>query len=99
MNRQEYKLAKKLEEAYTEVTEEELNNKIKEVERAHLNGKYGQSWKLIKEITERKTSKKGQLEGNTQKNQLENWNNHYKNLLGNPPSITDEEEDIPSILM
>ena len=66
------------------VTEEDLKNRIEEVEKAHINSKHGQSWKLINEITERNASKKGQLKGNTPNERLENWYNHFKCLLGNP---------------
>ena len=66
--REVYKTAKDaLKETYTIVMEEDLNNKLKEVETAHVNSKHGQSWKLIDEITGRKTSAKGQLKGDTQK--------------------------------
>jgi hypothetical protein len=88
----------KLGEAYNLVTEEDLGKKLKEVETAHANCKHGLSWKLINDITGRKASKKGQLMGDTQKERVKNWYNHFKNLLGSPPTIEDEDEDIPIIL-
>ncbi|CAH1244595.1 Hypp7340 [Branchiostoma lanceolatum] len=98
-NRQKLKRARKaLEETYTKVEEEDLLQKIKEVEKAHENCKHGQSWKLINEITNRRETKKSQLEGNSQKERVTNWYNHFKNLLGNPPDITCEDEDIPAVL-
>ncbi|XP_078661569.1 uncharacterized protein LOC144905694 [Branchiostoma floridae x Branchiostoma belcheri] len=97
-NRQEYRQTKKkLKEAYITVEEEDLSNKIREVEKAHLNCKHGQSWKLINDITDRKATRKGQLEGNTQEERIENWYNHFKTLLGSPPNITDEDEEIPTV--
>ncbi|CAH1266644.1 Hypp3470 [Branchiostoma lanceolatum] len=32
-----------------------------------------------------------------QEERIENWYNHFKNLLGDPPSITDEDEEIPTL--
>ena len=84
-NRQIYKQAKReLEEAYNAVTEEDLSSKLKEVEMAHANSKHGQSWRRINDITGRKASAKGQLKGNTQKERVKNWFDHFKNLLGSP---------------
>ena len=98
-NRQVYKQAKKaLEEAYNAVTEEDLSCKLKEVEMAHSNSKHGQSWRLINDITGRKASAKGQLKGNTQEERVKNWFEHFKNLLGSPPDIENEEEEITQVL-
>lgn len=98
-NRLQYKQAKKnLEEAYNLVIEEDLSNKILGVETAHTNCKHGESWKLINEITGRRASTKGQLEGDNQQERVANWYNHFQDLLGSPPDINDEDEDIPQIL-
>eukprot|EP00057_Strongylocentrotus_purpuratus_P013705 XP_011668179.1 PREDICTED: uncharacterized protein LOC105440107 [Strongylocentrotus purpuratus] len=40
----------------------------------------------------------GQLKGDTQKDRVINWFNHFKNLLGSPPDIDDEDEEILPIL-
>ena len=60
--------------------------------------RHAESWKLINDITGRKASTKGQLKGDTQKERIENWYNHFKDLLGNPPEIDDETEDVQKIL-
>ena len=39
-----------------------------------------------------------QLKGGSQKERLENWYNHFQTLLGNPPDIEDEDEEIPIIV-
>ena len=94
-----YKQAKKsLETTYNDVVEEDLTSKLKEVEMAHVNSKHGQSWRLINDISGRKASAKGQLKGDTQKERVKNWFNHFKNLLGSPPDIDDEEEEITPVL-
>ena len=53
---------------------------------------------LINGISGRKASAKGQLKGDTQKERVKNWFNHFKNLLGSPPDIDDEEEEITPVL-
>ena len=68
------------------MVEEDLTSKLKEVEMAHVNSKHGQSWRLINDISGRKASAKGQLKGDTQKERVKNWFNHFKNLLGRAPS-------------
>ena len=97
--RTEYRKGKQgLDEAYNLAIVEDLNSKIKEVEAAHSNCKHALSWRLINEITGRKASTKGQLEGETQKDRVTNWYNHFKNLLGSPPDISNEDEEITPIL-
>jgi hypothetical protein len=75
-----------------------LNNKLKEVEMAHVNCKHGQSWKLINDITGRKSSMKGQLKGDTQQERVNNWYHHFKYLLGNPPNIEGEDDEIEPVV-
>ncbi|CAH1244380.1 Hypp7290 [Branchiostoma lanceolatum] len=98
-NRQKLKRARKtFEETYTKVKEEDLLQRIKEVEKAHENCKHGQSWKLINEVTNRRETKESQLEGNTPKERVTNWYNHFKSLLGKLHDITCEDEEIPAVL-
>ena len=44
------------------------------------------------------TTRKGQIKGSTQKERLNNWYTHFKNLLGSPPHISNEDEEIAPIL-
>ena len=83
-----YKQAKKsLETTYNDVLEKDLTSKLKEVEMAQVNSKHGQSWRHINDISGRKASAKGQLKGDTQKERVKNWFNHFKDLLGSNPDI------------
>ena len=62
--REGYKAAKKcLEETYNQVIEEDMSNKIQEVIAAHANSKYGLSWRLINDITGRKSIGERSAEG------------------------------------
>ena len=98
-NRSAYKAAKSnLQKAYNLVEGEMLTNQIKKVENAHANCKHGMSWKIINEITGRKSTVRGQLKGDTQQDRVRNWYDHFKNLLGSPPDIENEDEEITPIL-
>ena len=73
---------KELEHQYNIVEEECLQDKIKLVEEAHINRKHGQSWILVNDISGRRTTKKGQIKGNSQQERIQNWLKHFKGLLG-----------------
>ena len=97
-NRLKYNQAKaNLKEAYNCVIEEHLSSQLRKVEEAHVNYKHGESWSLINEITGRRSSAGGQLEGKSQQERVENWYNHLKYLLGSPPDIDNEDEAIPTV--
>ena len=87
-----------LKDAYNTAMEEELNTKLKAVEKAHANAKHALSWQLINDITGRKASMSGQIKGDTQEERVDTWYNHFKNLLGSAPIIENEDEDITPIL-
>ena len=59
--------------------------------------KHSLSWKLINDVTGRKTIAQGQLEGDTQAERVRNWYSHFYNLLGKPPTVDDEDEEIKQI--
>ena len=72
-----------------------LTKKLQEVENASLNQQM--SWKLINDISGRKRTRSGNLKGKTKEERLEGWYTHFKDLLGNPPVVNDEDEEIPQI--
>ena len=55
------------------------------------------SWKPINDISGRKRTRSGNLRGKTKEERLEGWYTHFKDLLGNPPVVNDEDEEIPQI--
>jgi len=98
-NRQELEEARgRLEEAYKLVAEEELTSRIHEVEEEQKHHKHSRTWQLINEISERRTSRKGQLKGTSQQERVKNWYEHFRRLLGAPPEIDNDDEYIPPIL-
>ena len=89
-----------LAEAYNNIREEELLDKIREVEEANSERKHGESWRIINEITGRKSSKKGIIKAKNKEEHFKKWYDHFSNLLGKEPDIaTDTTEEIPTILL
>ena len=64
---------------------------------AHANSKHGLSWRLINNITRRKYRRNVSWR-ETHKEKVQNWYNHFKNLLGSPSDISDENQEITPIL-
>ena len=52
----------------------------------------------MNEITGRKQSKKGILEGRNKEERTRNWYNHFKQLLGEEPNIDEEDEEINTVI-
>ena len=82
---------------YNRLKEEELAEKISLVEGASESMKYGEAWNIVNNISGRGSTKAGQIEGTTADNRVKTWFTHFKNLLGNPPVVEEEDEEIPQI--
>ena len=94
-NREELSAAKnKLQETYDMITEEELEKAIKEVENADERAKHGESWKLINEISGRKSAKTGIIKGKSKEERLDKWYSHFKDLLGKEPTVEGQLDEI-----
>ena len=48
------------------------------------------AWQTINEVSRRKSTAKAKLKVASQQERVKLWEQHFKNLLGNPPKITDE---------
>ncbi len=58
-NRYEYEQAKKeLEETYNIIAEEDLRYKISRIEESHVSSQHGKAWKLVNDISGRRTSQR-----------------------------------------
>ena len=87
-----------LQTVYDAITHEELEEMIRKVENAGEVSKHGESWKLINEISGRKTAKKGQLSGKGKEDRLKQWHTHFSNLFGKEPDVEgNPDEDIPLV--
>ena len=48
------------------------------------------AWQTINEVSRRKSTAKAKLKTASQQERVKLWEQHFKNLLGNPPKITNE---------
>ena len=48
------------------------------------------AWQTINEVSRRKSTAKAKLKAASQQERVKLWEQHFKNLQGNPPEITDE---------
>ena len=48
------------------------------------------AWQTINEVSRRKSTAKAKLKAASQQEGVKLWEQHFKNLLGNPLEITDE---------
>ena len=87
-----------LEELCNIVLGEELNQKVTQIEQPNKTNKQQESWKLINEITGRKATKRANLKGRNKEETVKNWYGYFKELLGKPPKIINENENINTIL-
>ena len=82
-SKEKHKQAKaNLREAYRIVTEEDIEKKIGVIENTHANSRHRESWRLINDLSGRKSAKKSQIRGGNAKERQEQWLNHFKSLLG-----------------
>ena len=90
----------KLKDVYDRAFEEELENMISKVENADHRAQHALSWKLINEITGRKSTKKGIIKGSSKEDRVKKWYEHFSQLLGKEPDVpvNDVDEEIPTVL-
>ena len=89
--------ARKLEKAqyqlagiYLKEQAEYIQNQIDKI---RDSGEYRQSriaWQTINEVSRRKSTAKAKLKAASEQERVKLWEQHFKNLLGSPPKITDE---------
>ena len=48
------------------------------------------AWQTINEVSRRKSTAKAKLKAANQQERVKLWKQHFKNLLGNPPKVTNE---------
>ena len=70
--------------------------KVDEVETAHTNSRHSTAWKLINDIagTSAQTSK---LKASSAEERVKLWHKYFKDLLGNPPIINDEDTPVQPV--
>ena len=80
---------------YNIVFGEELNQKVTQIEQWNKTSKHQESWKLINEITGRKTTKRAIFKGRNKEERKLVW--YFQELLGKPRKIINENENINTI--
>jgi hypothetical protein len=96
--REDFKRKKEiLYDTYKIVDEEEIAKKVKEIEKAHKNQRHSLSWKLINELSDKKSSQSTTIQGKSAEDRVDAWYNHFKNLLGCPPVSTEKDEEIKQV--
>lgn len=86
----------RLKEAYTSEEKNLLDNKIQRIQHASHENRHSMAWKVIDEITGRKTSQASMITGTPEERQNK-WYQHFSSLLGNAPSIPKKEFPIEPI--
>ncbi len=98
-HKESLKLAKaQLFDVYERLREEELALRIEEVEIAREGKQYSEAWIIVNEVSGRKRSKAGQVKGDTPEDRVKSWFTHFRNLLGDPPTVTGEDLEIIDVL-
>ena len=87
-NKESIKVAQEaLDKEYIKEKEKYINNKIAELNNAHINSQTKLVWQTVNEVTGRKKSKVSRLKGKTTQDRLKQWKDHFENLLGQKPTI------------
>ena len=87
----------KLDRAYLEANQDYLQKKMDDIKKERKGNNTSSPWKTINDITGRKGAKEGQVKGRSQQERLNNWYQAFKNLLGNPPVVSDEDEELEEV--
>ena len=89
--------ARKLEKAQHQLTgiyqkeqAEYIQNQIDKIRDSVEDRQSRIAWQTINEVSRRKSTAKAKLKAASQQERVKLWEQHLKNLLGNPPEITDE---------
>ena len=82
---------------YTRLNEEDLREKVDRIQSVHGAGKYGEAWRVINEVTGRKTSQEGQVAGASPEERVTTWFTHFQKLLGASPNVEDADEGIQTV--
>ena len=87
-----------LQKLYDTLSEEELDKLIAKVESADARSKRAESWKLVNQITGRKSMKEAITKANSKEDYIKKWYNHFQNLLGKGPKVATELDEITPVM-
>ena len=96
-NKQNFsKALKSLKKTYLSEQTKYLQQKIDEIENSVANQKSSNAWKVINEISGRRSTNSAKLKASNQEERVKLWKKHFQDLLGKPPQ-TDEQTEIVNI--
>ena len=79
-----------LDKAYSMEQKRYIEEKISNIERAHVKPRARLVWATVNEVTGRKKSNEGRLKANSPEERLKLWKNHFEQLLGQPTVLDDQ---------
>jgi hypothetical protein len=82
---------------YAQLQQEQLTQKVREVEEAHTHSNHGAAWKLINEISGKNSAQSSKLKAESSEERVKLWHKYFKNLLGNPPNIDGSDTPIRQV--
>ena len=80
---------KNLDDAYLEAEVDFINGKINTLSMEHISRKHHLAWKTVKELSGKNSTSNDSLKGGSAKKRLENWSNHFKNIIGKKSKLPD----------
>ena len=89
-NIRKHKQAQKdLEPTYFNEKQKYIQSQIDRIENASENKQSSLAWQTVNEITGQKKSTKAKIKASNQEERLKKWMNHFQNLLGKSPILSD----------
>ena len=90
---------KQLNQIYDKVKEEQFEKVINDLDEHSKNARPKQCWKLINQLSGRKSIKQGIIKANNKQDRINKWYNHFQSLLGKEPIVNGQpEEEIQPVL-
>lgn len=85
-----------LDNVYLEAEEAYIKGKINDLSELHISKKHSAAWQTINDITGKRSQPTIVIKGGCKEKRMNNWTNHFQNLLGKPPDIP-EGSHLPEV--
>ena len=87
---------KNLDDAYLNAEIDFINGKIDQLSAEHISKQHHLAWKTIKDLSGKNSGSSVGIKGGSAKKRLENWSNHFENLLGKSVKVP-ENGTLPNV--
>ena len=87
---------KNLDDAYLDSQVDFINGKIDSLSKQHISKQHHLAWKTIKDLAGKNSNSTIRIKGGSAEKRIENWSNHFKNLLGKKANLPDDQT-LPSV--